>query len=247
MVLPRSPEVMAGLAVLAGLLWALVRSWRAGARARVLAACFPAVRENAARHLLPLAEAALRARRLLETARDPLEPGAAALEPGLDELLRLVRGLRGLAAAGGVLWLTGARAEVAVTRLWAILEDRLKERLGTDDLALAAAGDEAGLERLHPRLRRWLRGDPGPDAELWLLEAFGQLLTAEIHWLDRLGDGRRGATRRGLRTLRRRLGPLPPGLPDGEALAEALEEYLGSTVGLDTGRESAGAATALPD
>jgi hypothetical protein len=225
--LPRSPEAVALLAVLAGLLWALAREWRHGARARVLAACFPAVRENAARHLLPLAEAALRARRLLEAARDPLEPGAAALEPGLAELLRLVRGVRGLPSAGGVLWLTGARAEVAVTRLWAVLKDRLEERLGADDLALAAAGDEAGLERLRPRLRRWLRGDPGPDAELWLLDAFGRVLAAEIRWLDRLGDGKRGAARRDLRKLRQRLGPIPPGLPDGEALAEALAEYFG--------------------
>lgn len=222
--LARSPEAagLALLAALAGLLWA----WRGAARARGLAACFPAVRENAARHLLPLAEAALRARRLLESARDPLEPGAAALEPGCADLLRLVQGLRGLAAAGGALWLTGAQAEVAVTRLWAVLEDLLEERLGATDLALAAAGDAAGLERLRPRLRRWLRGEPGPEAELWLLETFGRVLAAEIRRLDRLGDGRGGAARRELRTLRGRIGPIPPALPDGKALAEALGEYL---------------------
>jgi len=206
--------------VLAGLLWALARGQ---ARARVLAAVYPAVRENASRHLLPLAESALRARRLLEQARDPLEPGTAALDPGLAELLRLVRGMRGLTAAGGALWLTGARAEVAVTRLWAVLEDRLEERLGADDLALAG---EVGLERLRPRLRRWLRGDPGPDAELWLLDAFGRVLAAEIRGLDRFGSRRGGVARRELRTLRRRLGPIPPDLPDGTALAEALGEYL---------------------
>ncbi len=212
------------------LLWALARAWRGGARARVLAAYFPAVRENAARHLLPLAEAALRARRLLEQARDPLEPGAATLEPGCAELLRLVRGLRSFRetpAAGGALWLTRAGAEVAVARLWAVLEARLEELLGADDLALAAAGDAAGLERLRPPLRRWLRGDPGPDAELWLLDTLGRVLAAEIRWLDRLGRGRGGATRRELRQLRRRLGPMPSGLPDGEALAEALGEWLG--------------------
>jgi hypothetical protein len=222
--LPRSPETaeLALLAALAGLLWA----WRATARDRVLAAYFPAVRENAARYLLPLAEAALRARRLLERARDPLEPGAAALEPALAELLRLVRSLRGLAAAGGALWLTGARAEVALTRLRAVLEDLLEERLGAADLALAAAGDEAGLERLRPRLRRWLRGEPGPEPELWLLDTFGRVLAAEIRRLDRLRDGRRGAARRELRTLRRRIGPLPHGLPDEEALAEVLGAYL---------------------
>ena len=222
---PRSPEaaVLAALGIL--LLWVLARAWRSVERARVLAACFPAVRENAARHLLPLAEAALRARRLLEQARDPLEPGAAALEPGSTELLRLVRGFRELPAVGGVLWLTGARAEVAVARLWAALEDCLGERLGADDLALAAAGDAAGLERLRPRLRRWLRGDPGPDAELWLLDALGRVLAAEIRGLDRWVDGKRGAARRELRALRQSLGPMPPGLPDGEALAEALGEY----------------------
>jgi hypothetical protein len=209
------------------LLWALASAWRGGARARLLAACFPAVRENAARYLLPLAEAALRARRLLELARDPLEPGAAALEPGTAELLRLMCGLRGLREAEGVLWLTGARAEVAVLRLWAVLESRLEERLGAGDLARAAAGDEAGRERLRPPLRRWLRGDPGPDAELWLLEALGRVLAAEIRWLDRWGEGRGGATRRELRELRRRLGPVPSGLPDGEALDEALDAWLG--------------------
>jgi hypothetical protein len=222
--LPRSPEAagLAALVVLAGLLWALARGQ---ARARVLAAVYPAVRGNAARHLLPLAESALRARRLLEQARDPLEPGTSSLEPGLAELLRLVRGMRGLAAAGGSLWLTGAPAEVAVTRLWAILEARLDERLGADDLALAG---EPGLERLRPRLRRWLRGEPGPDAELWLLEAFGRVLAAEIRGLDRFGQGRGGAARRELRTLRQRLGAIPPGLPDGVALAEALEAYFQS-------------------
>lgn len=221
---PRSPEtvVLAALGIL--LLWAVARAWRGMARARVLAACLPAVRENAARHLLPLAEAALRARRLLEQARDPLEPG----ESGCAELLRLVRGWRELPATGGVLWLTGARAEVAVARLWTVLAARLDERLGADDLALAAAGDAAALERLRPRLRRWLRGDPGPDAELWLLDALGRVLAAEIRGLDRLMDGKRGATRRELRKLRQRLGPMPPALPDGEALAEALAEYLNS-------------------
>jgi hypothetical protein len=208
------------------LLWSLASAWRGGARARVLAACFPAVRENAARHLLPLAEAALRARRLLELARDPLEPGAAALEPGYAELLRLVRGLRGLSGSGGTLWLTSARAEVAVLRLWTVLESRLEERLGAGDLALAAAGDEAVRERLRPPLRRWLRGDPGPDAELWLLEALGRGLAAEILWLDRWGHGRGGATRRELRELRRQIGPLPSGLAEGEALAEALGTWL---------------------
>ncbi|HKH44589.1 MAG TPA: hypothetical protein VKM72_07990, partial [Thermoanaerobaculia bacterium] len=181
---PRSPEEAAGLAALgllaSGLVWALAQAWREGARARLVAAYFPAVRENAARHLLPLAEAALRARRLLERARDPEE--TAALEPGIAELLRLVRGLRGLPVAGGALWLTGARAEVAAARLWTVLEDRLEECLGEDDLTLAVAGDEAGLERLRPRLRRWLRGEPGPGAELWLLEAFGEVLAAEIRW-----------------------------------------------------------------
>lgn len=215
------------LAVLGALLlWTLARAWRDGARARVLAACFPAARENAARHLLPLAEAALRARRLLEQARDPLEPGAAALEPGCAELLRLVRGLRELPAAGGVLWLTSARAEVAVSRLWSVLEDCLEERLGAGELELAAAGDAAGLERLRPPLRRWLRGDPGPDAELWLLDVLGQVLAAEIRWLDRLSQGRGGATRHELGELRRRLHPMPSGFPDGEALAEALEAWL---------------------
>ena len=209
------------------LVWTLARAWRGGVRARVLAACFPVVRENAARHLLPLAETALRARRLLELARDPLEPGAAALDPGCAELLRLVRRLRSLReGAGGTLWLTSARAEVAATRLWSVLEFRLEERLGADDLAPAAAGDEAALERLHPRLRRWLRGDPGPGDELWLLEALGRVLAAEIRWLDRLGQGRRGATRQELRRLRQRLGPVPSGLPDGEALAEALAGWL---------------------
>src|SRR4028119_1523204 len=53
-----------------------------GARARGLAAFLPAARENAARHLLPLAEAAARARRHLERARDPLEPEPAGLAPG---------------------------------------------------------------------------------------------------------------------------------------------------------------------
>ena len=218
--LPRSPEAVAGLAALAllasGLVWALAQAWRV----RLVAAYFPAVRENAARHLLPLAETALRARRLLERARDPEE--TAALEPGIAELLRLVRGLRGLSVAGGILWLTGARAEVAAARLWTVLEDRLGECLGADDLALTVAGDEACLERLRPRLRRWLRGEPGPGAELWLLNAFGEVLAAEIRWLDRLGTGKGGAPRRELRALHRRLGPVPPGLPDGEALAEAL-------------------------
>jgi hypothetical protein len=241
---------LAVLAVLAGLLWALALGWRDRTRARVLAAYFPAVRENAARHLLPLAEAALRARRLLEQARDPQEPGA--LEPGIAELLRLVRDLRGLRgsrgshglpAAGGALWLTGARAEVVMTRLWSVLEGRLEERLGADDLALAAAGDEAGLERLRPPLRRWLRGEPGPGAELWLVGALGQVLAAEIRWLDRLGEGKRGATRRELRRLGQRLGPIPPGLPDGEALAEALGEYLGSPTFSSTPRTS----SASPD
>jgi len=227
LLLPRSPEAAALTVLGALLLWSLARAWRGVARARVLAACFPAIRENAARHLLPLAEAALRARRLLEQARDPLEPGAAALAPGCAELLRVVHGLRSLRETGGVLWLTGARAEVAVARLWAVLETRLEERLGADDLALAAAGDEAGLERLRPPLRRWLRGDPGPDAELWLLDALGRGLAAEIHGLDRLGHGRGGVTRRELRQLRRRLGPMPSGLPDEAALAEALGEWLG--------------------
>ena len=223
---PRSPEA-AALTVLGALLvWSLASAWRGGARARVLAACFPAARENAARHLLPLAEAALRSRRLLDLARDPLEPGAAALEPGSAELLRLVRGLRGLRESGGVLWLTGTRAEVAVTRLWAVLESLLEERLGAGDLALAAAGDEAGRERLQPPLRRWLRGEPGPDAELWLLETLGRALAAEIRWLDRWGHGRGGATGRELRQLRRQLGPVPSGLPDGQALAEALDTWL---------------------
>jgi hypothetical protein len=216
-----------GLVVLglltAGFVWALVQAWRA----RVVAAYFPAVRANAVRHLLPLAEAALRARRLLERARNPED--AAALEPGIAELLRLAGGMRGLAAAGGALWLTGARAEVAAARLWSALDQRLNECLGADDLAAAVAGDAAGLERLHPRLRRWLRGEPGPDAELWLLAAFGEVLAAEVRGLDRLGAGKRGVARRELRRLRQRLGPVPPGLPDGDALAEALEDYLAST------------------
>ncbi|HKH47560.1 MAG TPA: hypothetical protein VKM72_23120, partial [Thermoanaerobaculia bacterium] len=38
--------------------------------------------------------------------------------------------------------------------------------------------------------------------------------------------GKGVAPRRELRALRRRLGPIPPGQPDGEALAEALGEYL---------------------
>jgi hypothetical protein len=226
---PRSPEAAAIAVLGALLLWALAKTWRGGARARVLTACFPAIRENAARYLLPLAEAALRARRLLEQARDPLEPGAAALAPGCTELLRLVRGFRSFRvapAAGGVLWLSGARAEVAVYRLWAVLESRLEERLGANELALATAGDEAGLERLRPPLRRWLRGDPGPDAELWLLDALGRVLAAEIRRLDRLGYGPGGGARRELRQLRRRLGPMPSGLPDGEALAEALGAWL---------------------
>jgi hypothetical protein len=134
-----------------------------------------------------------------------------------------------LPVAGGALWLTGARAEVAAARLRAVLEERLDECLGADDLTLAVAGDEAGLERLRPRLRRWLRGEPGPGAELWLLEAFGEVLAAEIRWLDRLGTGKRGAPRRERRALLQRLGPVPPGLPDGEALAEALGEYLAPT------------------
>jgi hypothetical protein len=224
--------VLAALWIL--LLWVMARAWRSGARTRMLAACFPAVRENAARYLLPLAEAALRARRLLEQARDPLEPGTAALEPGSAELLRLVRGWRELPAAGGMLWLTGARAEVAVARLGSVLAVCLDERLGADDLALAAAGDAAGLERLRPRLRRWLRGDPGPDAELWLLDVLGRVLAAEIRGLDRWADGKRGATRRELRALRRRLGPMPSGLPDEEALAEALGEWLGSAPRVET-------------
>lgn len=214
--------------MLAGLLWALARAWRSEGRARVLAACFPAMRENAARHLLPLAETALSARRLLERARDPEEPGA--LEPGIAELLRLVRGMRGLcgsSAAGGVLWLTRAPAEVVVIRLWSILDDRLENLFGAHGLAPAAAGDEAWLERLRPPLRRWLRGEPGPDAELWLLDTLGQVLAAEIRWLDRLGNGKGGATRRELWRLGQRLGPIPPGLlPDWEVLAEALGEYL---------------------
>ena len=49
-------------------------------------------------------------------------------------------------------------------------------RLGAEDLALAEAGDDAGLERLRPRLRRWLRGDPGPDGES-LVEALGEYLS----------------------------------------------------------------------
>ena len=226
----RSPEAAALAFLSLLLLWVLAKAGRSGARARVLAAYYPAARENAARHLLPLAEAALRARRLLEQARDPLEPGAAALEPGMAELLRLVRGLRSLREApetGGALWLTDARAETTVSRLGAALETRLDERLGADDLARAVAGDEAGLERLHPPLRRWLRGDPGPDDELWLLEALGRILTVEIQGLDRLGQGRGSATRRELRQLRQRLGPIPPGLPDGEALAEALAAWWG--------------------
>ncbi len=223
---PRSPEAAAIAALGVLFLWALARVWRGGERTRVLAACFPAVRENAARHLLPLAEAALRARRLLERARDPLEPGAAAFEPGCAELLRLVRGFRELPAAGGVLWLTSTRAEIAVTRLWTVLEFRLGERLGAADLVSASAGNEAGLERLRPPLRRWLRGDPGPGAELWLLETLGRVLTAEIRWLDRLGEGRRTPRRRDLRELRRRLGSIPSGLPEEEALVEALREWL---------------------
>lgn len=233
--LPRSPEAAAGLAalgvlgtlgILTGLLGGLVWVWGAGARTRLLATFIPAARENAARHLLPLAEGALRAGRLLERARDPLEPEAAALAPGFAELLRLIHGMRGLTAAGGALWLTGARAEVAVTRLWAVLESALGERLGAGDLVLAAAGEEAGLERVRPRLRRWLRGEPGPEAELWLLTAFGTVLGAEIR---RLGEGRVRAPRRELRALCERLGQVPPGLPDGEALAEALADYLNSS------------------
>ncbi|HSN86403.1 MAG TPA: hypothetical protein VL025_06570, partial [Thermoanaerobaculia bacterium] len=74
-----------------------------GGRTHVLAAFLPAARENAARHLLPLAEAASRARRHLERARDPLEPEPAGLDPGVADLLRLVRGMRGLGEAGGAL------------------------------------------------------------------------------------------------------------------------------------------------
>jgi hypothetical protein len=233
--LPRSPEEAAGLAalgalgILAGLLGGLVWAWRGGTRTRLLATFVPAARENAVRHLLPLAEGALRAGRLLARARDPLEAETAALDPGFAELLRLVHGMRGLTAVGGALWLTGARAEVAVTRLWAVLESALGERLGAGDLGDlvgAAAGEEAGLERVRPRLRRWLRGDPGPEAELWLLAAFGTVLGAEIR---RLGEGRVRAPRRELRALRERLGQVPPGLPDGEALAEALGDYLNSS------------------
>jgi hypothetical protein len=218
---------MAG--ALAALAWA---RWQ-GARERALAALLPPARENAVRHLLPLAEAALRAARLLGRARDPLEPDAAALDPGFAELLRLVRGMRGLVRgmrglapatpAGGALWLTGARAEVAAARLWRVLESLLEERLGAGDLGRAAAGEEEGAARVRPRLRRWLRGEPGPEAELWLLAAFGTVVGAEIR---RLGEGRVRAPRRELRALRSRLGQVPPGLPDGEALAEALEDYL---------------------
>ena len=215
----------AGLAALAAFL--LGR----GARARLLAASFPAARENAARHLLPLAEAASRARRHLERARDPLEPEAAGLDQGVADLLRLVRGMRGLPQAGGALWLAGAPGEIAAVRLWIALERRLEELLGASDLARAlerletAEGEEHA--RVRVRVRRWLRGEePGPDAELWLLDAFGAVLHAEIRTLDRLRDGGR-VSRKERRELRGRLLGVPAGLPDGEAVAAALAEYVG--------------------
>lgn len=233
--LPRSPEAAAGLALLAGVLAALLWA-RRGERARALAASFPAVRENAVRHLLPLAEAALRAVRLLERARDPLEPDAAALDPGCAELLRLVRSLRGLAAAGGALWLTGARAEVAAMRLWMVLDSALAERFGAEDLVASAAGEEAALARVRPRFRRWLRGEPGPEAELWLLTAFGTVLGLEVR---QIAEGRVRVPRRELRELHRRLGQVPPGLPDAEALAEALADYGLTPASSSTPRTSA--------
>lgn len=202
-----------------------------GARARVLAAFLPAARENAARHLLPLAEAAARARRHLERARDPLEPEPAGLDPGMADLLRLVGGMRGLREAGGALWLAGTPGEIAAIRLWTALERRLEELLGASELARAVedakAGEAAGEEhaRVRVRVRRWLRGEPGPDAELWLLDAFGAVLLAEIRTLDRLRDGRR-ISRQERRELRGRLLGVPAGLPDGEAVAAALLEYV---------------------
>lgn len=199
-----------------------------GARARVLAAFLPAARENAARHLLPLAEAASRARRHLERARDPLEPEPAGLDPGVADLLRLVRGMRGLRDAGGALWLAGTPGEIAAIRLWTALERRLAELLDASALARAMeAGEEAeeGQARVRVLVRRWLRGEPGPDAELWLLDAFGAVLLAEIRTLDRLRDGGR-ISRRERRELRARLLVVPAGLPDGEAVAAALAEYV---------------------
>lgn len=199
-----------------------------GARTRLLAAFLPAARENAARHLLPLAEAASRARRHLERARDPLEPEAAGLDPGVADLLRLIRGVRGLPQAGGALWLAGAPGEIAAVRLWTALERRLEELLGAADLALALESREGEEHaRVRVRVRRWLRGEePGPGAELWLLDAFGAVLHAEIRTLDRLRDGRR-VSRRERRELRGRLLGVPAGLPDGEAVAAALAEYVG--------------------
>lgn len=199
-----------------------------GARARVLAAFLPAARENAARHLLPLAEAASRARRHLERARDPLEPEPDGLDPGVADLLRLIRGMRGLRGAGGALWLAGMPGEIAAIRLWTTLERRLEELLGASSLARAIeAGEEAeeGQARVRVLVRRWLRGEPGPDAELWLLDAFGAVLLAEIRTLDRLRDGGR-ISRRERRELRARLLGVPAGLPDGEAVAAALAEYV---------------------
>lgn len=199
-----------------------------GGRTHVLAAFLPAARENAARHLLPLAEAASRARRHLERARDPLEPEPAGLDPGVADLLRLVRGMRGLREAGGALWLAGTPGEIAAIRLWTALERRLEELLGASDLARAVeSGGEAGEEhaRVRVRVRRWLRGEPGPDAELWLLDAFGAVLLSEIRTLDRLRDGGR-VSRRERRELRSRLLGMPAGLPDGEAVAAALAEYV---------------------
>jgi hypothetical protein len=217
--------MLTGLAALAAFLFGRE------ARARLLAAFLPAARENAARHLLPLAEAASRARRHLERARDPLEPESAALDPGVAVHLRLVRGVRGLPQAGGALWLAGAPGEIAAVRLWTALERRLEDLLGAADLARAlespdtADGEERARVRL--RVRRWLRSEePGPDAELWLLDAFGAVLHAEIRTLDRLRDGRR-VSRRERRELRGRLLGVPAGLPDGEAVAAALAEYVG--------------------
>lgn len=211
----------AGLAALAAFL--LGR----GARARLLAASFPAARENAARHLLPLAEAASRARRHLERARDPLEPEVAGLDQGVADLLRLVRGMRGLPQAGGALWLAGASGEIAAVRLWTALERRLEELLGASDLTRALESTEGEEHaKVRVRVRRWLRGeDPGPDAELWLLDAFGAVLHAEIRTLDRLRDGGR-VSRKERRELRGRLLGVPAGLPDGEAVAAALVEYV---------------------
>jgi hypothetical protein len=71
-----------------------------------------------------------------------------------------------------------------------------------------------------------LRGEPGPDAELWLLDAFGGVLLAEIRTLDRLRDGGR-ISRQERRELRERLLGVPAGLPDGEAVVAALLEYVG--------------------